>query len=247
MKNNFLYHLSESIKEYKYRVRTLSPIDDSNIDLISRVIDCYNPVEEVTVTKTPIQDSPMDFPNYEMVPVYVVDITLKVPVSTYILQNKLRSALNISNSTIIVRMENDPLELETLRLDNFGNWDEREPLLSTNPVFHEYNYEADKVPPYGDEYNQKFLKFLASVEKTKTNFVYDYVQPENMSKDDFPIVTQKLDSDATSYNKDKDCVLPVYPNQVTDDEPEAIETAIHGNFDSISRLASKIIKGTKNG
>ena len=247
MKNNFLYHLSESIKEYKYRIRTLNPIDQDNVDIISKVIDCYNPIGDIIVTKTPIQESPLDFPNYEMVPVFVIDITLKVPVSTYILQNKIRSALNIPNSTIIVRMENDPLELETLRLDNFGNWDEREPLLSTNPVFHEYNYEADKVPPYGDEYNQKFLKFLASVEKTKTNFVYDYVQPENMNKFDFPIENQKLNSDAISYNKDKECVKPVYPNEVDLDEPEPIDTAVHGNFDSISRLASKIIKGIKNG
>lgn len=245
--NSFFYNLAESIKEYKYRVRTLDEIDDARLKIIAAVIDCYNPEGSIVVTKTPIQDSPMDFPNYEMVPVYVIDITLRVPVSTYILQNKLRSALNIPNSTIIVRMENDPLELETDRLDNFGNWDEREPLLSTSPIYHEYNYKADDVPAYGDEYNTKFLKFLASIEKNKRDLVYDFVQPENFKKGDLPMENLPSNDDAISYNKNKDGVKPVYPSEVSLDEPEPIETAIHGNFDSISRLASKIIKGLKNG
>lgn len=236
----FYHHLTESIKTYRYRIRTLVEFAPEDIDNLNRILDQYDIVQISKQIRTPIQESPMDFPNYSMVSVYIIDIEIKIPVSTYILQNKIRAALNIPNSAIIVRMENDPVELETLRLNDFGNWDEREPLLSTNPIYHEYNYDADTTVPYGDDYNKKFLTFLASVEKNKQDLVYDYVQPENMKKEDFPFL-RELETSG-SFNDDKDGVKPVYPNEVSDDEKEPADTAVHGNFDSMSRLKSKLIK-----
>lgn len=239
MTKNFYYHLSESIQTYKYRIRTLTPIDPDDIENITRILDQYDIVSISEPKRTPIQESPMDFPNYSMVSVYILDIEIKIPVSNYILQNKLRAALNIPNSAIVVRMENDPVELETMRLNDFGNWDEREPLLSTSPVYHEYNYDADKTVPYGDDYNKKFLTFLASIEKNKPNLVSDYVQPANMKKEDFPFLRELENLENDNYT---DGVKPVYPSQVSADEEEPANTAVHGNFDSISRIDSKLIK-----
>lgn len=237
---NFYSYLSESIRYYKYRIRTLNPITPDDISMIENIIGQYDPVSISEPIRTPLQDSPMDFPNYSMVSVYIIDIELKIPVSTYILQNRVRAALNIPNSSIVIRMDNDPLELETMRLDDFGNWDEREPLLSTSPLYHEYNYAADDVVPYGDEYNQNFLKFLAGVKKNRPEIVSD-VQPENTKKSDYAFLNSLASEDA-EFNQGTDSVLPVYQNQVTGKETNPVDTAIHGNFDSISRIASKIVQ-----
>lgn len=237
---NFYSYLAESIRYYRYRVRTLNPITPDDISMIENIIGQYDPISISEPKRTPLQDSPMDFPNYSMVSVYIIDIELKIPVSTYILQNRIRAALNIPNSSIIIRMDNDPVELETMRLDDFGNWDEREPLLSTSPIYHEYNYAADEVTPYGDEYNQNFLKFLAAVKKNRKDIVSE-VQPENTTKSDYAFLNSLATEDA-EFNKGTDSVLPVYQNEITGDEQNPVDTAIHGNFDSISRIASKIIQ-----
>ena len=241
---NFYQYLAENTNTYNYRIRTVEEIGEEQYIVIRAVLEQYDPVSVSEPVRTPLQDSPLDFPNYSMTSVFIIDAELKIPVSPYILQNKLKAALVIPDSSIVVRMDNDPMELETLRLDNFGNWDEHQPLLSTDPDYHEYNHEADIPVAYGNEYNQKFLAYLAAVKKKRHDVVTE-TQPENTTIKDYSILKSFDDDSALDFIKDKDGVLPVYQSEVTGDEQNPVKTAIHGNFDSISRLPSKIIKDKK--
>lgn len=242
MSKNFYQYLAESRKSYKYRLRTVVELNDDSLKIIENVLDNYDPISISEITKTILQEAPLDFPNFSMVEVYILDIVTAVPVSDYILQEKLRAALNIPESAMNLRMFNDPTELETMRLDDYSNWDDvKEPMLSTDVNYHEYNYDADKEPAYGDEYNKKFLAYLAAVKRDRAE-VDATVQPENEVKGMF--TWMKNSDEAENFNDEYDTVQPVYQSEIGDKEiPEPLEVANDGNFDSISRIdAKKVIK-----
>lgn len=220
----FAQYLAESTKEYTYRVKTVVPIDDKFLDRLETVLRKYNIVDVSAPKKTIIQNNPLDFKDIGHAEVFIVDVTTRIPASSYIMQQELRGVLNIPEKYIVVRGKNEPIEIETMGIQAAQEIEAEAkekgltpaPLLSAEPTYQEVDYDAQKDPAYGDEYNKKFLNYLKNVE---------YARPDMTAE---PATAEK----SVAFNWLKG------GKEVAAQEP-APGTGIHGNYDDTEKVFRK--------
>ena len=180
----FRDYLNESIKEYNYRVKTILPLDNDAMDKMESILRKYDLQDVSSARKTPLQEHPLEFYNERNKEVYIVDVVLGMPISSFVLRSELQDVLNTYEHAIVVRAENDPIELETQNINDKD--DNYETKLSTDSEYNK-NEQVDEDPSYGDEFNQKFLSRIArarvqlqsdvAAEKASFNDGHDGVKP----------------------------------------------------------------------
>lgn len=240
---SFFQYLAEATKEYEYRIRTIVPVTSESIAKIEKVLDKYNLISITSPKKTILQDSPLDFPGVEMAEVYIIDIKTGVPASSEVLLQELRGALNIPWDEIVVRGKNDPMELETMvqDTDNKGLKDtDSNPLLSSDPAYKEYDTSLDDAPAFGDDYNKKFLAYLARVASERKE-IEAVVQPENQKKSSFGLMSE-LNNNSDDFNKEYDTPKPVPANRADKAAPEPADVSNEGSYVSSKRLSKSSAK-----
>lgn len=244
MPKNFYAYLSDTEKEYVYRIRTVVPISKEDIKVLEKVLSKYEVVSISSPRETSLQSAPVDFPSFSMVRVTIIDFITRIPVSNYYVQEEIRKAFGLNNYEINVRGKNDPVEIQEILKDAETLEDSIDsPLLSTNPEYKEYNYDVDSGKQYyGDDYNKSLLSYIAAKEKEKVDGISD-LQPENQDKKLFSWLGQK--TEGSEWNKDYDTVKPVSKNDIKGNPPEPAEVSPYGNFDSSLRL--KEFKRTSKG
>ncbi len=171
----FFEYLAESVKEYNYRIKSIVPIDDSFLDRLETVFRKYDVIDVSAPKKTIVQNNPLDFKDIGHAEVYIVDVTTRIPASSYVMQQELRGILNIPEKYIIVRGQNEPIELETIGIQASAEINAeahekgltRAPLLDASPDYEEVDYDAQPEPAYGDEFNKKFLNYLKNVKHAR--------------------------------------------------------------------------------
>src|SRR4249920_3759655 len=79
-KKSFTNYVAENKTEYKYVLKfAVNEMTDEMIDLIEAGLAKYDLKSASSFRKTPIQESPLDFPNVKFTPVFICDITLGYP------------------------------------------------------------------------------------------------------------------------------------------------------------------------
>lgn len=216
MTKTYLDHLVESDREYHYRIKSVEAIDDEKMVKIENILAKYELRDITAPEKTIIQDHPLDFHDIQNAEVWIVDAVTGVPVSGYILQQELRANLKIPEKFIVVRTDNDPLELETARINADKKMRQdatekgltRHSLLDTDEVYPE---DKDSLPAedlYGDEHNSEFLKTLSQVAADRTPNV---VEPKSGLFDwlDSSIGESPDTGPTDDFNDDYDTVKPI--------------------------------------
>lgn len=171
-------------RTYQYRLKTVVPLDDEALDRIERAAMKYDPIEFGEVKKTMLQAHPLDFAEVQNAEVFILDMTLRLPASAYVLQQDFRNAMGIPEAFIRVRTVNDPLELETERLNAVAEMDAEAAengltpaaKLSIDPAYPE---AADINPEdyYGDKYNARFTDYLYKVAQEREPMEVDAPAP----------------------------------------------------------------------
>jgi hypothetical protein len=157
------YYLVESAKEYKYRIKLA--VNDLSSDQKGALEDALAKFDVRSVgpfKNTPIQQSPLDFPNVRNSQVYTTEVVLGYPVTVDELRVFLSDKVAINQQEIAVYNEYDPRDAyndEAIAI-TAGRDEEYVTKLGTE-------YEADEKPAYGKEYNDKFLKELDDVKKER--------------------------------------------------------------------------------
>ena len=205
----FKDYLHESIKEYSYRIKAICVIDDDALDKLDSVLRKYDLLDISNVHITQLQEHPLEFYNERNKQVYIVDVTLGMPISSYVLRSELQEVLNTYESAIIVRAENDPIELQTQEIENKKD-KEYETKLSTNSEYNE-DEQIHEDPAYGDDYNKKFL---SRIERAQLK------------------IKSEVKSDNAEFNKGHDGVIPHYGKQSKDSS----DVAKTGNFDDTGKM-----------
>lgn len=164
-KKSFTSYIAEVKTEYKYVLKfALNEMTDSMIDRLESSMIRYDIKSASSFRKTPIQESPLDFPNCRNTAVFICDLTLGYPAALDFLRTYICNNLGISPGCVAVYSENDPRQIETdLYLDR------------NSPEFKKNykarlgsDYENTDVDPYGEKYNTDFLKELAKVSKERS-------------------------------------------------------------------------------
>lgn len=164
-------YIAETERVYRYRVKTVAVLDDYAMDRLERTIMKYDPVDISRPRKLMMQKAPLDFTTVDAAEIYVTDLTLALPASSYVLQKELGKVLGLPETHIIVRGYNDPTEIENERLVAGAelNAEAIEKGMKPEALLNDSEYsEAQQTGElYGDAYNAKFLDYLKGVQKER--------------------------------------------------------------------------------
>jgi len=101
----FIEYFAETKKEYEYTLKLAVPqMTDDMIDMLEAALGKYGLKSATAFRKTPIQESPLDFPNVQNMPVFICDIALDYPSSHDFLRTFIGNTLGVSPIAIAVYM-----------------------------------------------------------------------------------------------------------------------------------------------
>lgn len=163
-KKSFTSYVAASKTEYKYVLKfAVHEMPDGAIDILEACLKKYELKAASAFRQTPIQESPLDFPNIKNTAVFICDLTLGYPASLDFLRTYICSNLGISTGQLAVYSENDPRQIET---DLYIDRNSPE-FKATYKARLGSDHEATEVPSYGLELTTGFLKELEQVRKER--------------------------------------------------------------------------------
>jgi hypothetical protein len=176
-------YIAEAERRYHFRVKTVVPLTDKEMDRIELAVAKYQPIEVGRPKKTMLQKHPLDFRDIENSEVYIVDMVLALPASPYVLQQDIRQNLNIPEKYVVVRGDNEPIEIEGERLAALAEIEAEAkkrglkpaPVLG-DPDYKEVESEVGTIY-YGDGYNSAFLAYLTKVRSERMETRVDPPNP----------------------------------------------------------------------
>ena len=199
---SFASYVAETKKEYNYVLKfAVAEMTDSMIDTLESCLTKYDLNKASSFRKTPIQESPLDFPNIKNSAVFICDLSLGYPGSLDFLRTYICNSMGISPSQLAVYSSNDPRQIETDLFLDRNSTEFKEKYKTT--LGSDYEESGDK-DLYGEKYNISFLKELEKVRKERNVTVVtnplspaettdhttlpagydDFNSPKNLKKDD---------------------------------------------------------------
>lgn len=160
----FKEYLAESKKTYPFRLKVAGELPENFISELKDCIGKSNPTI-IEKSKTPIQATPLDFPELSNVEVHTFEVVCEYPITAPEIAEHVKYYVPESNFRI--RNGGDAVEVE-------HNTADMEP--SGKAVLEEpYNDKIKHKDYFGDEFNKSFLKDLAKAAKDRKK---DGVQTE---------------------------------------------------------------------
>ena len=194
-KKSFVKYVAETKTEYNYVLKfAVHDMTDKMIDCLESSLTKYELKTASSFRKTPIQESPLDFPNVKNTPVYICNITMGYPASLDFLRTFVCNTMGISPELLAVYSENDPRQIET---DLFLDRNSPEYKLKYKARLGS-DYESTEKPAYGTEYNIGFLQELEKVRKERDITVIDNALSHKETTDH-----STLPNDYDSFNDSK--------------------------------------------
>lgn len=196
----FKEYYSESQSDYKFTLKlAIDEVDSGMLDCLESCLARYELVSASAFKKTPIQESPLDFPNIKHSAVHICEIVTTYPASRNFLQTFIASRLGISEQSVVVYSENDPRQIETdLHLER------SDPAYKAayKAKLSEEDYEGgltneEAKALYGEEATMSFLKELEDARNMRTvDIIESPLSPAQ--------ATDKVPADYDNFNKDAD-------------------------------------------
>jgi len=164
----FKEYLAESKKTYPFRLKVAGDLPENFINELKDCIGKANPTI-IEKSKTPIQATPLDFPELSNVEVHTFEVMCEYPITAPELAEHVK--WYVPESYFRVRNGGDTAELEHNTVDMEPSGES----LLTDSTYK----EASKVKHkdyFGDDFNKGFLKDLAkaSKQRTKDGFNSEY-------------------------------------------------------------------------
>lgn len=154
---SFKQYLTESKKVYEFKVKIAGEIDKDAVEKIKLGLSKYQ-VESCSAGKrTPIQESPVDFPEHKNVNVTVFDVCLAYPTNSGLVRESIAHALGLTMGCVKVRNLKEEEEDE---LNHAHDTKSGESLLLKD---YESNSAQDQV---GEQQKMSLIKELS---KSKHN------------------------------------------------------------------------------
>lgn len=177
---SFKQFLTESAKQYTFRIKVAGEITPEDMDKIENVLDKWSLVAASKPKRTPIQEHPMDFPQLTNMEVSMVSVIVDYPATPKEIEIAIHDRTGIPADHIRVYNNDDPHEAE--REDDAAKEEEEyKPLLTSAYP------KTEKDVPFGDKYNKQFLKDLEKMPKMK---VAGPSTPKAKTSNDSPQGTQ---------------------------------------------------------
>jgi len=218
--------LQESQKEYSYRLKTVVSLDDKRLEIMERFLRRYDLLDFGTPVVVDAKHDVLEFRDLDNAVVSYIDFTVAVPMSAYILQQELRAVLEVPEKFLVVRADNEPVEVEGNRnailrdLEQIAKkkgLTQKASLLSTDREY--LPAEQPKVTDiYGDKYNKKFLNTLAQVAASRKVQTFE-TSSDNNDVAKIMAASRQPKQDMADFNNEYDTPKPVYKPKTPVEEP----------------------------
>jgi hypothetical protein len=153
--STFTQYLTESAKQYDYKIKVAGELDKDFANKLETALGKFDVAKLSAGKSYPIQETPLDFPQFKNTNVTIFDATTNYPASVFELTEYLANYLNLGRNQIVVRKPGEPTEQyqadEKVKND-FAS------VLQDVEYKDAPKTKADEV--YGDKANQSLLKEL---------------------------------------------------------------------------------------
>ena len=155
--STFTQYLTESAKKYDYKIKIAGQLPEDLSKKLETAMDKFD-LDSLSAGKTyPIQETPLDFPQFKNVEVTIFDAVTNYPVSVFELSEYLSNYLNLAKNQVVVRKPGEPTEqyqadMKVEKPNEFAS------VLQDVEYKDAPKIEADQI--YGDKANQSLLKEL---------------------------------------------------------------------------------------
>ncbi len=153
----FKEYLAESKKSYPFRLKIAGELPEDFVKKLKECMGGSNPAI-IEKSKTPIQATPLDFPDLSNVEVHVFEIVCDYPITAPEIAEHVKWFVPESNFRIRNGGDTGEVEHNTFDMEPSGESVLEEPL--TDKIKHK-DY-------FGDDFNKSFLKDLSKAAKART-------------------------------------------------------------------------------
>jgi hypothetical protein len=154
----FKDYLTESKKVYSFKVKVAGDVPENFQDNLKKCLEKYQVVTFDKMT-TPIQETPMDFPEVTNRAITVYDLVLEYPITGPEIAAYVKEQ-GVPEEFFRVRNSSDPSEIDHHLVDENG-----EPILSD--PFYSVETKIKHKDYFGDDFNKSFLKELSKTAKER--------------------------------------------------------------------------------
>lgn len=162
--STFAQYLTESTKEYQYKIKVAGDISDDFGAKMETALKKYDVKSLSKGKKTPIQETPLDFPSLKNTSVTIFDAVTNYPASVFEMRSYVADYMNVPVNQIVVRKPGEPTE-------EYQEEMKAKPTSEFKAKLQDVEYKdapkvkADEV--YGDKANQSLLKELLKAKQEK--------------------------------------------------------------------------------
>ena len=157
----FKEYLTESKKVYSFKVKVAGELPEKFQEgLKARLGRCNGKVEKLSTT--PIQESPLDFPELTNMEVTVFEVVCEYPITSPEIVADIKG-MGIDEACFRVRGSNEPTEQEQV----LANAEPSGEALLDEQDLEKGNTKIKHKDYFGDEFNKSFLKDLEKTAKAR--------------------------------------------------------------------------------
>jgi hypothetical protein len=175
MNKTFKEYLSESKKQYDFRVKVAGEFTTEQESTLKDLLSRYSVSGFKKMATTPIQALPLDFPQVKNCEVSIFEVTLDYPTTQQELTEYLATELGVGKSHLVVRRPGEPSEEYQTPAEK------RETALLNDP-----DYKEAGTPQFedyfGDKYNTGFVKELNDLLKLERKARGEQIPAETPAK-----------------------------------------------------------------
>ncbi len=156
----FKEYLAESKKVYSFKVKIAGELPENFQESLKKCLEKYKIITLEKMT-TPIQESPLDFPELHNKEVTIYDLAVEYPITAPELVSHVKEC-GVMEDCMRIRGSSEPSEID--QIISAGG-DAAEALL--NDPFYKKESKIQHKDWFGDGFNKNFLKELAKTAKER--------------------------------------------------------------------------------
>lgn len=248
---NLRDYLAEGAKDHVYIIKFAEQPTDEQVNVVKEWLKRYD--LKTSTAPALIENDHKDFIDVANRQVHSMSVTLGTPVSSYILLQDLKTAANINEKMMVVRSENEPVEVYS-QYDVWNRFEdnqaEQNGMRSSARLSTDREYSSEEQPTsdplFGDDYNRKLLTYLAGVENTRPTMecdppapLFSWLQLEDISPGE-------PHQDTSDFNAHIDTPKPVVKGNTDSPVKDNLLTS-HGAMSNNSVPKVKFFKDPKTG
>ena len=179
---DFTKYLTESQKQYDYRIKIVGELDKGFGTKLEQALQKFEVAKISAGKTTPIQETPLDFPKFKNASVTIYEVTTNYPASVFEMADYVAQQMGVARDCVVVRKPNEPTE--EYQEDMLDKKDESE----FKSVLQDVEYkDAPEVPAekeFGDKANQSLFKELLKDRKENVEAEKKETAQKQMEKDE---------------------------------------------------------------